>query len=102
MKYNFSLDSITSDEFTKIQKWISKFITSLSPSELTQALRVVVVQFSDIVLTNVDYQLNTASDLAEFDLRLAVIRQIAKNTMTGKALSYVAEKTLPRCERFNF
>ncbi|CBY38048.1 unnamed protein product, partial [Oikopleura dioica] len=88
-------DSITSDEFTKIQKWISKFTSSLSPSELTQALRVVVVQFSDIVLTNVDYQLNTASDLAEFDVRLAVIRQIAKNTMTGKALSYVAEKTLP-------
>ena len=64
---------------------------------MTQALRVVVVQFSDLVLTNVDYQLNAASDLAEFDLRLAVIRQIAKNTMTGKALSFVAEKTLPRC-----
>ncbi|CAG5113610.1 Oidioi.mRNA.OKI2018_I69.chr2.g7700.t1.cds [Oikopleura dioica] len=88
-------DSIPPNDFAKIQKWISKFTSDLSPSELTQALRVVVVQFSDIVLTNVDYQLNSASDLAEFDLRLAVIRQIAKNTMTGKALSFVAENTLP-------
>ena len=86
-------DSIVSNDFDVVKKWILDVADAFEPSEISGGLQINVVQYSDIAQIELKKLITKSSD--EIKDQVLSIEQMKSGTKTYTALKYVNTEVHP-------